>query len=161
MGRRQGRSWALKAIPLDVVQRGGRWSPRFALMSRKHGLAKPMGVDNPVLNGLAARCPKCGKGPLLHNVLSVRPTCPNCGQSFAFADTGDGPAVFAILLLGAVTLGGALFVEFRYDPPAWVHIVLWGLMIPLLATFMLRALKGLLINLQFINKAAEGQFDDR
>ena len=120
-----------------------------------------MSVQNPILNGLAARCPKCGNGPLLHKVLAVRPSCPHCGQSFDFADSGDGPAVFAILLLGAVTLGGALFVEFRYDPPAWVHVGLWGVMIPLLAVLALRALKGLLINLQFVNKAAEGRFDDR
>lgn len=119
-----------------------------------------MSVVNPVLNGLRARCPKCGEGPLLRGVLSVREACPNCGQSFAFADSGDGPAVFAILILGALSLGGALFVEFRYEPPVWVQVALWGVMVPLLAVVALRMLKGLLINLQFVNKAAEGRLDD-
>lgn len=120
-----------------------------------------MTTQNPILNGLAARCPKCGKGPLFERGLAVREACPSCGQSYAFADSGDGPAVFAILLLGAVSLGGALFVEFRYEPPVWVHLVLWGVMIPLLAFASLRILKGLLINLQYANKAAEGRLDDR
>lgn len=116
---------------------------------------------NPILSGLRARCPACGEGPLLQNVLSVRPACPKCGQSFAFADSGDGPAVFVILLLGALALGGALFVEFRYEPPAWVHLALWGVAVPLIAVGLLRVLKGVLINLQFANKAEEGRLDDR
>ncbi len=120
-----------------------------------------MSVDNPILNGVAARCPKCGLGPLFRQILTVRPSCPKCGQSFAFADTGDGPAVFAIMLIGALTLGGALFVEFRYEPPVWLHVVLWGVLIPLLSIAALRMLKGILINLQFVNKAAEGRFDER
>ncbi len=114
---------------------------------------------NPIVNGIRARCPKCGEGPLLERGLSVREACPACGQSYAFADSGDGPAVFAILFLGAVVLGGALFVEFRYEPPVWVHLVLWGALIPILAIWFLRMLKGVLINLQYANKAAEGRLD--
>lgn len=118
-----------------------------------------MTSQNPILNGITCSCPSCGKGPLLERGLAVRSHCPKCGQSYAFADSGDGPAVFAILFLGAVTLGGALFVEFRYEPPAWVHFVLWGVMIPLLAFVTLRVLKGILINLQYANKAAEGRLE--
>ena len=125
---------------------------------RKSGAMSP---PIPILNGLLVRCPRCGTGPLLERGLSVRSACPKCGQSFAFADSGDGPAVFAILLLGAVTLGGALFVEFRYEPPGWVHVLLWGVILPLLALGTLRVMKGVLINLQFANKAAEGRLDDR
>ena len=53
--------------------------------------------------------------------------------------------------------GGALWVEFRIGPPWWVHVVLWGLLTPLLAFFLLRALKALLIALQFKHKAQEGR----
>ena len=104
---------------------------------------------NPILNGLKARCPRCGEGPLLRNGLAVRETCPACGLSYAFADSGDGPAVFVIMILGALTLGGALFVEFRFEPPWWVHVVAWGIFIPLVAIVFLRLLKGVLINLQY------------
>jgi uncharacterized protein (DUF983 family) len=77
--------------------------------------------------------------------------------SYAFADSGDGPAVFAIFILGFVVLGGALLVEFRLDPPMWVHVVLWGVLTPLLAFVLLRTLKGVLVGLQYKHQAGEGR----
>jgi uncharacterized protein (DUF983 family) len=79
--------------------------------------------------------------------------------SYAFADSGDGPAVFAIFILGFLVLGGALWVEFRLEPPAWVHVVLWGVLTPLLAFGLLRVLKASLIALQYKHKAGEGRLD--
>jgi len=118
-----------------------------------------MQVSNPVLNGLMVRCPRCGKGPLLHKLLAVREKCPSCGLSYAFADSGDGPAVFVILILGAIALGLALFVEFRFAPPAYVHLLVEGIFIPIMAIALLRLLKGVLINLQYAHKAEEGRFE--
>ena len=112
---------------------------------------------SPYIAGLTASCPKCGKGKLFRNGLSLRDSCPACGQSFAAADPGDGPAVFAIFILGFVILGGALMLEFRVGPPAWVHVVLWGILTPLFAFFLLRVLKATLIALQFKHKAQEGR----
>lgn len=112
---------------------------------------------SPLFAGVMARCPRCGRGPLFRNGLMLRPSCTGCGLDYKFIDTGDGPAVFAILILGFVVLGGALFVEFRYEPPAWVHVVLWGLITPLLAFALLRFLKSILIALQWTHKAEEGR----
>lgn len=120
-----------------------------------------MTASNPILSGLRARCPRCGEGALLERGLAVRHSCPACGLSYAFADSGDGPAVFVIMILGALTLGGALFLEFRYEPPVWVHLVVWGLFIPVVAFGLLRVLKGVLINLQYAHKAEEGRFDKK
>lgn len=106
---------------------------------------------------LKARCPRCGKGPLFRNVLELREGCPSCGLDYKFIDTGDGPAVFAIFILGFLVLGGALVAEFRYHVPVWGHIVLWGMLTPLLALAILRLLKAALIALQFRNKAEEGR----
>jgi uncharacterized protein (DUF983 family) len=80
--------------------------------------------------------------------------------SYGFADSGDGPAVFAIFILGFLVLGGALWVEFRLEPPIWVHVVLWGVLTPLLALGLLRVLKASLIALQYKHKAGEGRFRD-
>ena len=107
--------------------------------------------------GLRARCPRCGEGVLFRRGLTLRETCGRCGLNFAFADPGDGPAVFAILILGFLVLGGALLVEFRLHPPVWVHVVLWGVATPLLAFGLLRLLKATLIALQFKHKAGEGR----
>lgn len=112
---------------------------------------------SPFLAGLLARCPRCGSGRLFHNGLMLRPGCDGCGLDYKFIDTGDGPAVFAILILGFVVLGAALFVEFRFGPPLWVHVALWGLVTPLLAFGLLRFLKAMLIALQWTNKAEEGR----
>jgi uncharacterized protein (DUF983 family) len=112
---------------------------------------------SPLLAALLARCPRCGRGPLFKNVLELREGCEACALSYRFIDTGDGPAVFAIFILGFLVLGLALYVEFTYEPQAWVHLVLWGALTPLIALGLLRFLKALLIALQFRNKAEEGR----
>jgi uncharacterized protein (DUF983 family) len=93
-------------------------------------------------------------GPL---TLNLRPQCRECGLSFSFVDSGDGPAVFAIMILGFVVLGAALVVEFKLSPPLWMHVVLWGPITLLLAFGLLRPLKGTLIALQYRNRAEEGR----
>jgi uncharacterized protein (DUF983 family) len=112
---------------------------------------------SPYAAGLKARCPRCGQGPLFRSGLVLRENCERCGLSYAFADSGDGPAVFAIFILGFVVLGAALWVEFRVGPPVWVHVVLWGLLTPLLALVLLRVLKAALIALQYKHQAGEGR----
>jgi uncharacterized protein (DUF983 family) len=110
---------------------------------------------SPFAAGLAARCPRCGRGPLFRSGLILREACERCGLSYAFADPGDGPAVFAIFILGFLVLAGALLVEFRLQPPVWLHVVLWGVLTPVLALGLLRVLKATLIALQYKHKAGE------
>jgi uncharacterized protein (DUF983 family) len=108
-------------------------------------------------SALMARCPRCGQGPLFRQVLVLRENCSHCGLNYAFIDTGDGPAVFAIFILGFLVLGAALWFEFAFGPPLWVHMVLWGLLTPIIALGLLRFLKALLIALQYKHKAEEGR----
>jgi len=115
------------------------------------------GTTSPFKAGLMARCPRCGKGPLFRGLLTLRERCDTCHLDYKFIDTGDGPAVFAILILGAVVMGGALWFEFTYLPPVWQHLLLWGVLTPLLAIGLLRFLKALLSALQYANKAEEGR----
>ena len=109
--------------------------------------------------GLATRCPRCGKGRLFKRGLALCDSCERCALSYAFADSGDGPAVFATFILGFLVLGGALLLEFRVGPPVWVHVALWGALTPALAFFLLRVLKATLIALQYKHKAEESRFD--
>src|SRR5262245_31224024 len=110
---------------------------------------------SPFVVGLKARCPRCGEGALFRSGLVLRDRCERCGLAYGFADSGDGPAVFAIFILGFIVLAGALLVEFRIEPPVWVHVVLWGVLTPLLAFGLLRVLKASLIALQYKHKAGE------
>mgnify|MGYP001456922488 CR=1 FL=1 len=112
---------------------------------------------SPLAAGLTCRCPRCGKGKLFVNILNMRNRCDACDLDYKFVDTGDGPAVFAIFILGFICIGGALIAEFKFGVPWWAHVLLWGILTPLLAVFLLRFLKALLIALQFKNKAEEGR----
>jgi uncharacterized protein (DUF983 family) len=116
---------------------------------------------SPVLAGLTGRCPGCGKGALFHGFLTLRPGCESCGLDYGFADAGDGPAIFVILIGGFVVVFAALIVEFKYEPPFWLHAVLWGPLILLVTLLPLRAMKGLLIALQYHHKASEGRLDHK
>ena len=109
----------------------------------------------PVSAGLKGRCPRCGEGRLFQGFLSVAPRCGTCGLDYSFADAGDGPAVFAIFILGFLVLGGALIAEFAFGVPIWGHVLLWGILTPLLALGLLRFLKATLSALQFRYKARE------
>jgi uncharacterized protein (DUF983 family) len=111
----------------------------------------------PIARGLAGRCPRCGKGRLFHGFLTLAPRCERCGLDYSFADAGDGPAIFVILIAGFIVAGAALAVEALYAPPYWVHALLWGPLILVTTLWPLRAIKGLLIALQFHHKAAEGR----
>ncbi len=112
---------------------------------------------NPVLAGLTGRCPRCGKGKMFSGFLGLKARCEACDLDYAFIDAGDGPAVFVILFSGFVVVGAALVVEMRYAPPLWVHAALWLPLILITTLAPLRAIKGVLIALQYHHKAAEGR----
>lgn len=111
----------------------------------------------PIGRGLRGRCPRCGQGKLFRGFLVLRPRCESCGLDFGFADAGDGPAVFVILIGGFVVVFAALLTEVLYQPPLWLHAVLWLPLILIVTLLPLRLIKGLLIALQFHHRAAEGR----
>ena len=113
--------------------------------------------QEPVSTGLRGRCPRCGEGRVFDGFLHVAPRCMNCGLDFSFADAGDGPAQFVILIVGAIVAGAALLTEIAYSPPIWVHFVLWMPLVLILGLGTMRPLKGVLIALQYHHKAEQGR----
>ncbi|HTT46874.1 MAG TPA: DUF983 domain-containing protein [Pseudolabrys sp.] len=111
--------------------------------------------------GLRGRCPRCGEGRLFEGFLKLRPRCESCGLDFNFADAGDGPAVFVILIGGAIVVCAALITEVVYQPPYWVHAALWLPLILLVTLAPLRPIKGLMIALQYHHRAQEGRLAHR
>ena len=104
---------------------------------------------------LRCRCPRCGEGKLFQGLLTIRPVCPVCGLNLSEADTGDGAAAFIILILGSLMVGLAFWVEFRFNPPLWVHIVLWPSLIIPLSIALMRPIKAALVFQQFKNRSSE------
>lgn len=110
---------------------------------------------SPIATGLAGRCPRCGRGRLFDGFLTVAESCDVCGFDLSKQNSGDGPAVFVIFILGAVVVPLVFWFEFTYEPPFWLHAVIW---IPIIlggALGLLRPLKGLMIALQYRNQASD------
>jgi uncharacterized protein (DUF983 family) len=105
----------------------------------------------PIRAGLRCRCPRCGQGRLFEGLLAVRPRCEVCGLDLSPHDSGDGPAVFVILILGALVVPLAFAFETAFEPPIWAHLLLWPPVIMVLAIAMLRPMKATLVAYHFKN----------
>ncbi|MGN6548920.1 MAG: DUF983 domain-containing protein [Pararhizobium sp.] len=112
---------------------------------------------DPVSVGLKGFCPRCGEGRLFQGFLALQSRCARCGLDYGFADAGDGPAVFVIMIIGFVVVGLALWMEVTLSPPLWVHFILWVPLAIVLCLAALRPLKGLMIALQYKDKARQGE----
>jgi uncharacterized protein (DUF983 family) len=107
-------------------------------------------------SALLCRCPACGNAPLFDGLLTFKPKCPACGTDFASHDSGDGPAVFVILVAGAICVPFILIAQLAFKPPVWL-LGLIGL--PLTAGVclgLLRPFKSVLFALHWHHKAGEG-----
>jgi len=89
----------------------------------------------------------------------VAPACSACGYDLSRADSGDGPAVFVILIGGFAVVFAALITEFTIHPPMWAHLVIWLPMMAGVCLGLLRPFKGVMLAAQFMNRASEARRD--
>ncbi|MET0309025.1 MAG: DUF983 domain-containing protein [Sphingomonas sp.] len=114
----------------------------------------------PIDSGLKGSCPRCGAKTLFSGIVTFAAKCPDCGLDYSKFNVGDGPVVFLTLGIGALVTAMALWVEFTFQPGLLIHALLW---IPItlgLVVVMLRFSKGLLLALEYRNKASEGRIKD-
>jgi uncharacterized protein (DUF983 family) len=104
---------------------------------------------SPFAAGLSSRCPRCGKGKLFSGFLKVAPRCDVCGLDFAFADSGDGPAVFVIFAVAPIVMILAFIAEALFHPAPWMHLLLWIPATIILTLVLLRPFKATLLALQY------------
>lgn len=104
---------------------------------------------SPFRTGIAGVCPRCAQGPLFSGYLDVVDRCAACGLDLTQHNSGDGPAVFIVFILGAVIVGLALVVEMLFAPPVWLHLALWLPLSLAGSLALLRPFKGVLIALQY------------
>lgn len=114
---------------------------------------------DPFKAGLTCTCPRCGNGKLFDGLVKVKSVCASCGLDYSFADSGDGPAVFVIMIIGFIVVGMALWVEVNWNPPLWLHLVIWIPLATVLCLWLLRVMKATLIALQYKNNAKPGEID--
>lgn len=112
------------------------------------------GAVSPFSAGLRCRCPRCGRGRLYAGLLAVADQCDDCGLDLQAQDSGDGPAVFVILIVGALAVLVALIVEVLFSPPLVAHLLYQIPLVIGLSLLLLRRLKAVLIALQYRHRTA-------
>ena len=115
---------------------------------------------SPWKTGLRGRCPRCGEGPLFAGFLRLNDHCEACGLDMRGLEAADGPAFFAMSIVGVLVAFAALFVEAAVRPPIWLHMIIWLPLAVVLCLVLLRPIKGLMVAQQYRSRAAEARNDD-
>ncbi len=100
--------------------------------------------------------PTCQRGHLFNGLLSLAPACEICGLDYSFADPAAGPAFFAMSTVAVPALAFALWLQFKFNTPLWVHIVVTLPLTLAACVALLRPLKGWLVCSQYFYKAEDG-----
>ncbi|MBX9747676.1 MAG: DUF983 domain-containing protein [Hyphomonadaceae bacterium] len=92
--------------------------------------------------------------------LRFRDACAVCRADFKAADAGDGPAVFVILIVGAIVAPLLLVLQIGLDLPGWLALVLTMIAAIVLCLALLPPFKAVLFALQWKHKAREAAHTD-
>ena len=115
---------------------------------------------SPYAAGFGGKCPRCGQGPLYAGFLKLHERCESCGLDYVKADSGDGPAVFVIFIVGFIAVALAFIVRFGLHAPMGVALLISAGFTIISILALLRPLKATMIALQYANKAAEGRLEE-
>lgn len=119
------------------------------------------GSVSPFMAAVKCVCPTCGIGKLFTGGLLVPgDECTHCGEDFTKIDSGDGPAIFVMFILGFGLTIIAVIIHLLFEPPIWVHGVIWTVGTIGGTIYLVRVMKALMIALQFKYKAEEAKLED-
>jgi uncharacterized protein (DUF983 family) len=114
----------------------------------------------PFSAGLGGKCPRCGQGALFKKYLSLNDRCDICRLDFSKADSGDGPAVFVMFIVGFIAVAVAFVARFVWFAPIAGAFFVSGVVAVVLSLVLLRPFKATLIALQYRHKAEEGRLEE-
>jgi len=143
------------AVPVHRRLRLGRFGRAGPLIQdddQTNKKGSPTLVRLPYLYGL---CPRCGSRTLFDGVVQFAPDCRICGMDFSKFNVGDGPAAFLTLIVGALVVGGAAWLQISFAPPFWVHAMLWVPISSVLVVYGLRIAKSALLYTEYARSAGE------
>ena len=109
---------------------------------------------------LFALCPRCGARGLFAGLTSFAPKCESCGLDYSSFNVGDGPAAFLTMVIGGLVLGLGLWIQFTFDPPLWLLLVLLAPLIVGATIWGLRVTKAALLAAEFKRGAVEATGKD-
>jgi uncharacterized protein (DUF983 family) len=102
-----------------------------------------------IWRGLRNRCPYCGQGKVFRGYLKVVEACSACGAPLGRLRADDAPPYFTIFLVGHLVVPGVFMIERAYQPPMWLHMVVWLPLFTVLSMLVLRPVKGAVVGWMF------------
>ena len=87
--------------------------------------------------------------------LKVADSCSVCGLDLSQEDAGDGAVPFIIIIAGTLGVGIGVWVMFAFDTGVWAPIAVAFPVVAAVVLGLLPRVKGLLIALQYLNKAGD------
>jgi uncharacterized protein (DUF983 family) len=105
-----------------------------------------------LIKGWRCKCPSCGTGPMMRGYLTVRDTCPVCGEELHHHRADDGPAYLTILIVGHVMAPLLLAVFTRFRPEPATLIAIFSVFTVALSLYLLPRLKGAMVALQWAKR---------
>jgi uncharacterized protein (DUF983 family) len=89
---------------------------------------------------------------MLRGYLTVRDTCPVCGEALHHHRADDGPAYLTILIVGHLLAPILLFVFTKWRPEPLLLAVIFSVGTVALSLYLLPRLKGVLVALQWAKR---------
>jgi uncharacterized protein (DUF983 family) len=114
-----------------------------------HSPADRRPVLKSILRGASLRCPKCGRRTLFASYLKTSRICASCGEELFHHRADDAPPYFTIFIVGHIIVSLLITVELLYEPPLWLHFLIWLPLTALLSLALLPVVKGAIIGLQW------------
>jgi uncharacterized protein (DUF983 family) len=97
-----------------------------------------------LFRGALGRCPRCGKGRLLHHYLKIVDCCAVCGEPYGHYRTDDAAPWLTILVVGHLTVPVILIAEENFRPPLAVAFAIYLPLIVVLTLLLLPRCKGVM-----------------
>ena len=119
---------------------------------------RPLGQA--MLRGLRCKCPACGAAPLLRDYLTVRESCPACGEDLSHQRADDGPAYLTMLVTLKTVTPLMVFVMFNFDMNPTLLFAMAVLLLVAMTLFLLPRFKGMIVAIQWA-KRMHGFGDER
>lgn len=102
-----------------------------------------------VRRGAGLKCPRCGKGRVLHRYLKVNKCCEACYLDLTHARADDGPAYFTILIVCHLVGFAMHFIWSTWEPSPLVMASTVGAGAIALSLLLLPRIKGAMIGFQW------------
>lgn len=102
--------------------------------------------------GWRRRCPNCGGARIFNGYLTVRDHCPACGEALHHHRADDMPTWLTIIIVGHLIAPAILTVYEVWNPPLWVHWVVWPVVALTATLLLLPRLKAMVVALQWAHR---------